>query len=176
MYKFRKILVGLDQSPTDQMLLDAACQICQLSGSEDIYFTNFLKDFNIPEKVLKEFPDLKDKAISERKEQIEAKAKKSFTCGNVEPKIIVKPGQPTRELMKFIEKEEIDLVILGRKDRLKSVSEFLEIGGIEYLSSKNGICIIEWPELINSFDIENKFKILFKTNGSESSRTIEVYK
>ena len=60
--------------------------------------------------------------------------------------------------------------------RLKSVSEFLEIGGIEYLSSTNGICIIEWPELINSFDIENKFKILFKVNGSESSRTIEVYK
>ena len=59
--------------------------------------------------------------------------------------------------------------------RLKSVSEFLEIGGIEYLSSANGICIIEWPELIDSFDIENKFKILFKVNGSESSRTIEVY-
>ena len=59
--------------------------------------------------------------------------------------------------------------------RLKSVSEFLEIGGIEYLSSTNGICIIEWPELIDSFDIENKFKILFKVNGSESSRTIEVY-
>ncbi len=60
--------------------------------------------------------------------------------------------------------------------RLKSVSEFLEIGGIEYLSSKNGICIIEWPELINSFDIENKFKILFKMNNNMSSRTIEVYK
>ena len=60
--------------------------------------------------------------------------------------------------------------------RLKSVSEFLEIGGIEYLSSANGICIIEWPELIDSFDIENKFKILFKVNSSESSRTIEVYK
>ena len=44
------------------------------------------------------------------------------------------------------------------------------------LSSTNGICIIEWPELIDSFDIENKFKILFKVNGSESSRTIEVYK
>jgi tRNA threonylcarbamoyladenosine biosynthesis protein TsaE len=60
--------------------------------------------------------------------------------------------------------------------RLKSVSEFLEIGGIEYLSSSNGICIIEWPELINNFDIENKFKILFKVNEIDSSRTIEVYK
>ena len=60
--------------------------------------------------------------------------------------------------------------------RLKSVSEFLEIGGIEYLSSSNGICIIEWPELINDFDIEKKFKIHFKVNKSDSSRTIEVYK
>tara|TARA_B100000242_G_scaffold102543_1_gene70678 strand:+ start:520 stop:954 length:435 start_codon:yes stop_codon:yes gene_type:complete len=60
--------------------------------------------------------------------------------------------------------------------RLKSVSEFLEIGGIEYLSSTNGICIIEWPELIDNFDIKNKFNILFKMNNSMSSRTIEVYK
>ena len=60
--------------------------------------------------------------------------------------------------------------------RLKSVSEFLEIGGIEYLSHTNGICIIEWPELINNFDIEKKFKIHFKVNKSDSSRTIEVYK
>ena len=60
--------------------------------------------------------------------------------------------------------------------RLKSVSEFLEIGGIEYLSNANGICIIEWPELIYNFDIKNKFNILFKMNNSDSSRTIEVYK
>ena len=60
--------------------------------------------------------------------------------------------------------------------RLKSVSEFLEIGGIEYLSSTNGICIIEWPELIENFDIKNKFNILFKMNDSMLSRTIEVYK
>lgn len=60
--------------------------------------------------------------------------------------------------------------------RLKSVSEFLEIGGIEYLSSQNGICIIEWPELIEGFDIDNKFKISFTVNDDISSRKIEVYK
>ena len=60
--------------------------------------------------------------------------------------------------------------------RLKSVSEFLEIGGIEYLSNQNGICIIEWPELIEGFDIDNKFKISFKVNDTISGRKIEVYK
>ena len=49
--------------------------------------------------------------------------------------------------------------------RLKSVSEFLEIGGIEYLSSTNGICIIEWPELINNFDIENNLDFQIALNN-----------
>lgn len=57
--------------------------------------------------------------------------------------------------------------------RLKSVSEFLEIGGIEYLSTKNGICIIEWPELLESFDIENKIEIKFELIDN-NKRRIEV--
>ena len=60
--------------------------------------------------------------------------------------------------------------------RLKSISEFLEIGGIEYLSNNNGICIIEWPELIESFDIDQKIKIFFRVNNDNNSRTIEVYR
>ena len=58
--------------------------------------------------------------------------------------------------------------------RLKSISEFLEIGGIEYLSNNNGICIIEWPELIESFDIENKVKICFNSKDNDT-RIIEVF-
>ena len=58
--------------------------------------------------------------------------------------------------------------------RLKSISEFLEIGGIEYLSNNNGICIIEWPELIESFDIEKKVKICFNTKDNDT-RIIEVF-
>lgn len=57
--------------------------------------------------------------------------------------------------------------------RLKSVSEFLEIGGIEYLSDKNGICIIEWPKLLDTFDINNKIEIKFELIDS-SKRTINI--
>tara|TARA_B100000214_G_C23738392_1_gene522099 strand:+ start:66 stop:497 length:432 start_codon:yes stop_codon:yes gene_type:complete len=59
--------------------------------------------------------------------------------------------------------------------RLKSVSEFLEIGGIEYLSTKIGICIIEWPELLETFDVRNKIKIQFKLID-DNKREIEVIK
>ena len=32
--------------------------------------------------------------------------------------------------------------------RLKSINEFMEIGGLEYLDSQTSISLIEWPELI----------------------------
>ena len=59
--------------------------------------------------------------------------------------------------------------------RLKSISEFLEIGGIEYLSNKNGICIIEWPELLNTFDVDNKIEIKFELID-DNKRKIDILK
>jgi tRNA threonylcarbamoyladenosine biosynthesis protein TsaE len=59
--------------------------------------------------------------------------------------------------------------------RLKSITEFLEIGGIEYLSSKNGICIIEWPELLSTFDIDNKIEVKFKL-VDDKKRKIDIIK
>jgi tRNA threonylcarbamoyladenosine biosynthesis protein TsaE len=59
--------------------------------------------------------------------------------------------------------------------RLKSISEFLEIGGIEYLSNKNGICIIEWPELLNTFDVDNKIEIKFELID-DNKRKIDIIK
>ena len=57
--------------------------------------------------------------------------------------------------------------------RLKSIGEFLEIGGLEYLSSKNGICIIEWPSLIRELEFDNKIEIDFKLI-SENEREIHL--
>jgi tRNA threonylcarbamoyladenosine biosynthesis protein TsaE len=55
------------------------------------------------------------------------------------------------------------------------MSEFLEIGGIEYLSSKNGICIIEWPELLSTFDVDNKIEIKFELID-DNKRKIDIIK
>jgi len=57
--------------------------------------------------------------------------------------------------------------------RLKSISEFLEIGGLEYLSNKQAIALIEWPELIKSIDISNKINIKFEY-VSENERLISL--
>lgn len=115
MYKFNKILVGLDHTSMDEELINAACTVCQLSGSKEIYFINIVRDFNLPDDVRMEFPDIIDKAIEERKTQIESEVLEKFACNGVTPHFIIKQGQPTKEIMKFAAEQKIDLIVIGRK-------------------------------------------------------------
>jgi len=57
--------------------------------------------------------------------------------------------------------------------RLKSMGEFLEIGGLEYLNNHKAITLIEWPELIENIDMINKIEIEFE-HISEKKRLIKV--
>ncbi len=119
MYKFNNILVGLDQSSMDYDLIEAACTVCQLSGSQKIYFMNIIRDFHIPDDVKKEFPDIVDKALEQRMVEIKELVNNNFSCPGVEVDYVIKQGQPTKEVMKFSEKEQIDLIVLGRKNERK---------------------------------------------------------
>ncbi|MFY0686129.1 MAG: universal stress protein [Cyclobacteriaceae bacterium] len=119
MYTFKKILVGLDQSEMDLQLIDAACKICQISRSSDIYFINVIKDFEVPESVLQEFPDILDKALEERKGEIKKLVDDKFQCEAVNVHYIIKQGQATKEFMKLINEEKMDLIVLGRKNEMK---------------------------------------------------------
>jgi len=57
--------------------------------------------------------------------------------------------------------------------RLKSVNEFLEIGGIEYLNDEKSISLIEWPKLIEKMVPKNIIEIEFE-HLSDQKRKITV--
>ena len=57
--------------------------------------------------------------------------------------------------------------------RLKSVNEFLEIGGIEYLNDKKSISLIEWPNIIKEMVSKNIIEIEFEYL-SEKERKITI--
>ena len=116
MYKFNKILVGLDNSTMDSQLIKAACAVCRFSGTTDIYFTNVVREFDYPQSLLDEFPDIIERALAERKAQIEQSVKENFVCSDVKIHYIIDQGKPTRFLMKRINDLKIDLLVLGRKN------------------------------------------------------------
>ena len=121
MYKYSKILVGLDNSDMDKSLIKAASEVCKLSGSKSVYFINVLKEMNLPESIKREFPDILDKAIEERQKEIQEKVNKHFqyTEAEVIINVIVDEGQVTKTILKYAGNEKIDLVILGRKNDQK---------------------------------------------------------
>lgn len=122
MYKYNKLLVGLDNSNTDIDLIKAASDVCQLSGSSVVYFVNVIRDFNMPEEMLKEFPQLLDRAIEDRKEDLQKKVDQHFKHEDVKVvvQVIVKQGQVTKFLLKYASHEKIDLIVLGRKNEKRN--------------------------------------------------------
>ena len=120
MYKFNKVLVGLDNTPLDKDLIIAASDLCALSGSKEIFFVNIIKDFDLPEHLKKEFPKLIDQALDERKNEIEKIVSEHFVRSEssdvkVKINILVEQGALTKTLLKTAQKERVDVFILGRK-------------------------------------------------------------
>lgn len=122
MYKFNKVLVGLDHSAMDKDLIKAASELCILSGTKEIFFINVIKDFDLPDSLKKEFPDLVDKALEERRIDIQKAVDQYFDCAEVKIAInvIVEQGSVTKTLLKLSAKQKVDLFILGRKNDRKA--------------------------------------------------------
>ena len=104
----------------DVDLVKAAGYICNIADAKDIYFVNVIREFHMPDELLKEFPDILEKGIKERKERMEKAVKDHFECRK-DPRIhyLVEKGQPTKIFMKQIEDEDMDLVMIGRKQSRK---------------------------------------------------------
>lgn len=116
----KKIIVCLDHTDMDQALIKNACSISKIAGTTQITFLNVIREFNMPEAVLKEFPHLIDKALDERKEEINTLIEKYFKC-DVPTKIMVRQGGETKEILKAADEIKSDLIILGKKKVSDSV-------------------------------------------------------
>lgn len=162
MYKFNKILVGLDQSDMDHELIDAACKMCQLSGSVEVCFMNLIRDFHMPDEVLKEFPDLLDKAVKERETAIRKAVEEQFSCPQVKVSFVIKQGQATKEIMKYSQSEKVDLIILGRKNEKESggiiISRVARRAGCSLLVLPKGH-IVDFDKILVPSDFSDYSKI-----------------
>ncbi|MEP1094626.1 MAG: universal stress protein [Cyclobacteriaceae bacterium] len=121
MITFNKILVCLDLSETDEAIIQNACSISKVTGTAEVTFLNVIKDFNIPESLKKEFPDLIDKAVAERREELSNAIDKSFDCPNVKTNLLIRQGAETKEILTASVEADTDLIILGRKEKSNSV-------------------------------------------------------
>lgn len=121
MSHFDKVLVCVDMSPSGGAIIEKTCTIAQKNRSKEVAFLHVVRDFHLPEALQKEFPNLLDRAIEERKEELQKIIRHSFSCNSIPTKLIVKQGNLTKEILSTSEEEGTDLVVMGRYQKSDSI-------------------------------------------------------
>lgn len=119
MYQIKKLIVCLDQTSLDETLVRFASFIANANQTKKIYFTNVIRNLNIPKEVLSEFPNLIENIVEERKIQMKEVVEKTFkAAGDIEFSYIVKEGQLSKKILKLAHEKSADMIIVGRKVNL----------------------------------------------------------
>lgn len=118
MEPFKKLLIGLDTSALDETLIKYTSFIVDHTSAERVEFVNVVKNLNIPTDVIKEFPELVENALKERKTKLQESINKLFKPQKkVKLVINVKKGVGG-DLLSIAQKSDIDLIIVGQKKTL----------------------------------------------------------
>lgn len=119
MYQIKKLIVCLDQSSLDETLVNFASFIARANQTKKIYFTNVIRNLNIPKDVLTEFPNLIENMVEERKTQMKEIVEKYFENEKeIELAYVVKEGQLSKKILKLAHEKSADMIIVGRKVNL----------------------------------------------------------
>ncbi len=116
MYQIKKLIVCLDQTPLDETLIKFAVFIAQINQTKKVYFTNIIRNLQIPKDVLKEFPNLIENMVDERKSQMKEVVEKFWDKDSTsEISYIVKEGQLAKKVLKLAHDKSADMIVVGRK-------------------------------------------------------------
>ncbi len=119
MYKFNRILIGLDFSLMDRTLIEYASFICSKIQPTKIYFTHIHRNLSVPAEVVKDFPQFREPMDEKMIKEMKAKVKLHFeNIGQYDVEYEVIEGAPSKELLHRLEVKNIDLLIMGRKNQL----------------------------------------------------------
>jgi len=116
---FRHVLVALDLTEMDEVLIRYADMLAKLLPIERVFFVYVAKDLELPPDLLKEYPDLMAPLDESIQVDLEKKVNDLFTATSVEVSAIVEEGNAIEKVLKLCKIKHIDLILMGRKKSLK---------------------------------------------------------
>ncbi|WP_224999824.1 universal stress protein [Cesiribacter sp. SM1] len=119
-FKINKILVSLDLSEMDEVLIRFACYTAKMMKSERVYFTHISTSLDMPKELQEKWGELMapvdEKILHNIGQQVDALFEKVKDCETV---LEVHEGNPTDKLLKLAQQKDVDLLVLGHKAGLK---------------------------------------------------------
>lgn len=120
MIQFQRLLVALDLTEMDEILIPYVLDLSRQLGIEKIYFMHVVKSLELPEEVRKKYPELLAPVDEACKKQIHSELDKYFPKDTaVSYEIDVVEGNASEIILKWARVKEVDLIVLGKKSDLK---------------------------------------------------------
>lgn len=113
---FKRIMVGLDFTIMDKMLIQYTAFLAYYLNPEKIYFINIQPDLDIPDSVREIYPELRQPRDEKLLEDLKTKVNDHFpNLAEYEVDFQIIEGSARVELARWSHIKNVDLLLLGRK-------------------------------------------------------------
>ncbi len=120
MFPYKRVLVALDLTEMDSVLMKYASYLTKIFEIDTIYFFHVAKSLELPEGMAEKYPDLIAPTDESLEKIIREKIELFFECeSNTEIKIEVREGNAFDRILRWSDIKAIDLMLTGRKSSLK---------------------------------------------------------
>ncbi len=116
MYQLNHVLVTLDLSDMDDSLIRYASFLADKIKPDSVTFLHILRPYDIPKDIIEAFPHLDEPVTDIIREELQEKIEELFTPeSEIKTIIKVQEGYPTETIVKFAQKNDITLTLMGKK-------------------------------------------------------------
>lgn len=119
MKKIKRLLVGLDLSPMDEILIKKTIELVQLFDADMVYFVHVAKDLVLPEQVGKDYPGLLIPIHETIEKEISDAVMAAGFPETLNYEVEAKEGSPMDKIIRWSEAKDVDMIIMGRKSSLE---------------------------------------------------------
>lgn len=117
--KFQRVLVTLDLSEMDVFVVKYASMIAKVFEVDAVYFMHVTTSLELPEEIQEKYGNVFAPVDETLVKEMELVIDENFVKpDNCDVKVSVQAGAVTEEILKFAKVKVVDLVILGRKEKL----------------------------------------------------------
>ena len=118
---YQRMMVCLDLSEMDEILLKYASMAAKVFGIEMVYFCHVVTSMDLPIELAEKYAGVKTPVDEIIEKEIDASVKQHFaTPENCETRTSIVSGKITDEIVKLSKTKLIDLLLFGRKKDFKS--------------------------------------------------------